>query len=185
MSRRKKPAGLLGPDGRPYGQKAAVRPILGLDSKPLPPSEASKRRVMGIDTARTGTLDGTYLSLMVESIMKPRAYLRFPSASYAGVSFDEAGSMPAKPHMPTTDWRGHINEQVESVLRDKHVDDMESGVQELPAGTPDMTSYADAFAAAAKACQHRDYEDTMYAKREAKCNDCGKYFKRPKGMFGW
>lgn len=65
------------------------------------------------------------------------------------------------------------------------IEDMESGVRELPEPPQDMTSYHDAFRAAAKACRHENYEDTMYAKREARCNDCGRYFTKPRSLFSW
>ena len=48
---------------------------------------------------------------------------------------------------------------------------------ELPKPDPDYTTYVDAFASAAKNCDHKNAINIRYA-REWHCPDCGKYLSR-------
>lgn len=148
--------------------------ILGPDGKVLPPSPKPPGTALMVSTAGgpRGLGDSWFTPPYGKSIMQK--YM----ASYLGmdlssVSFGrpEKGG-PDDPTRPKPDPYAALDPLLVTL------DDMESGVKELPEGTIDRTKYADAFYLAAKSCQHSNYEDTMYAKREAKCLDCGKYFKR-------
>ena len=59
------------------------------------------------------------------------------------------------------------------------------GGEELPQPPRDLTAYDDAFASAAKNCDHPDAEDVAYAKREMYCPTCRRYFKRPRSIWGF
>ena len=58
---------------------------------------------------------------------------------------------------------------------------MEGGT-ELPHPAPDLTTYADAYALAVKGCPHKNVYETLYARREGQCQDCGAFVHN---SFSW
>ena len=51
------------------------------------------------------------------------------------------------------------------------------GGEELPRPPADLSSYADAFAAAVASCEHENTNNISYG-RQWLCDDCGKYLDR-------
>ena len=143
--------------------------ILGVDGKPLPPSPRPKSDMLMVSTAGGGSVSDMYGEYMERRL-----------ARYSFMGMDLGSDVS---HFPADKVEQAVKADPWAALDDVLVglDDMESGVQELPEGIIDPTKYADAFYVAAKNCKHSNYEDTTYAKREAKCLDCGKYFKRSSG----
>lgn len=106
-----------------------------------------------------------------------RAFMRLQLGSTAGRWFQLS---PFEPRV--NDLRPRVEADLAALTAG--LDDFQSGVRELPKDRLDLSSYADALSEAVRHCEHRNYEDTAYAKREAKCLDCGRYFTRPRGLFG-
>ncbi len=114
---------------------------------------------------------GDYNSYFVKYVLKEQV-----AAPIIG-TFDTAKQRP-KPDPLRAIVRKQIQEIAATAPADWH------GGEELPAPPRDLTTYRDAFESARKNCTHPNYEDTVYAKREAYCPDCRQFIKRPRGLFG-
>jgi hypothetical protein len=167
---RRKPAGLLGPDGKPIDRsKYAPKPEperRAVQSEP--PVEPAAPSYLDMPNALRNLLGNNPMGLF------PRSFIVHPDALPKGPS---------------------LAERVANDLVALGIDTTET-VPELPRPEPDLTSYADALEHAIKTCPHRDVTSTMYARGEYQCQDCRKYLsaadmrKRSSGLggmfgFGW
>ena len=110
------------------------------------------------------TLSGDEISQIWKSMLN-RKYL-----TYQGIDLSARLDIE-----PAVTLEAAVNDQLRSILGTAPAD--WHGGEELPRPALDLTSYADAFASAAKNCEHENATDVLYG-REWHCEDCGRYFDR-------